>query len=244
MARNIFSQKEVGNFYNDHFLCASVQLDKTQQDDQLVRNWYADADSLHQQYGINAYPTLLFFAPDGTLVHRISGGSTDGADFIAKGKEALSPVTQNYAGISHWQDHVTDTAFLWKIYQKALSANDRGHAKVIGEAYLDAQQDFYTKRNLRLVVACGLLSSSKSRWFQLFLSNARRIDDSVDGIGEKGQFVAFALRPAVFNEAIDSARAKGGPIYWQAIKKEMKRKYGFLGNQFPRCHSRRLFNSK
>src|ERR1700741_3886024 len=70
MDDEVYTQSEVGGYFNTHFISVKVQVDKTPADDQDVRKWYRDAASLQSTYGIKALPTFLFFAPDGQPVHR------------------------------------------------------------------------------------------------------------------------------------------------------------------------------
>ena len=37
MVKNIFPQREVGDFYNEHFICVKLQTDKTAKDDEYVK---------------------------------------------------------------------------------------------------------------------------------------------------------------------------------------------------------------
>src|ERR1700748_1910183 len=82
MSKNIFPQQIVGEYYNEHFINVAVQMDRTAKDDQLIKNWYAFADSIGSQYNIGAYPTYLFFDSDGRIIHRILGVTQDPKQFI------------------------------------------------------------------------------------------------------------------------------------------------------------------
>jgi thioredoxin-related protein len=71
MAREVFPQPAVGEFFNKNFLNVAVQFDVTKKDGQEVKNWYKDAAAIAKNYKINSYPTYLFFNPAGELVHSI-----------------------------------------------------------------------------------------------------------------------------------------------------------------------------
>lgn len=64
MAKNIFPQELVGDFFNKHFINVAIQMDTTKHDDVFVRNWYRDAKRISDMYKIGAYPTYLFFNPN------------------------------------------------------------------------------------------------------------------------------------------------------------------------------------
>ena len=75
MAKNIFPLKEVGNFYNEHFICLKSNMEK-------------EGKPLAERYNVVVYPTYLFVTAEGFLAHRGSGFLKADA-FIALGKKAL-----------------------------------------------------------------------------------------------------------------------------------------------------------
>ena len=93
MAANVFPQQEVGDFFNAKFVRVKVQMDNTPGDADHIKSWYDDADKIAKDYSIMAYPTFLYFTPDGKLVHRVVGGG-EAKDFIARSANALDPSKQ------------------------------------------------------------------------------------------------------------------------------------------------------
>src|ERR1700761_5246017 len=73
MDHNIYPNDTVGKLVNDRFVSVKVQLDTSKRDDENVKQWYADAHMIKEQYKIHAFPTFLFFSPDGEIVHRGQG---------------------------------------------------------------------------------------------------------------------------------------------------------------------------
>ncbi|WP_431213591.1 thioredoxin family protein [Puia sp. P3] len=76
MDKDVYPLDDLGRFINDHFICIKMQMDTSRADDAEKKSRYADAHFLIEQYGINAYPTFLFFSPDGRIVHRDMGYKT------------------------------------------------------------------------------------------------------------------------------------------------------------------------
>jgi len=85
MSSTIFPQKEVGDFYNKNFVNFKLQMDETSGDNAEVKSLYATAKDFEKKYGVNAYPTFLFFNPKGELVHKVVGGG-DATMFIEGAK--------------------------------------------------------------------------------------------------------------------------------------------------------------
>src|SRR5882757_3769272 len=63
MDEKVYTLKDVGDYFNKHFISVKVQLDKTDTDDSLVRKWYNEAVNIQKNYSVNAFPTFLFFSP-------------------------------------------------------------------------------------------------------------------------------------------------------------------------------------
>ncbi len=76
LAKNVFTNKQVGDYYNEHFINYSLDMEK------------GEGKDIAKKYTISAYPTLLFIDGYGNLVHRYVG-ACDTATFINIGKMAL-----------------------------------------------------------------------------------------------------------------------------------------------------------
>jgi thiol-disulfide isomerase/thioredoxin len=78
MAANTFTNPEVADFFNANFINAKIDMEK------------GEGPSLAQKYHVNAYPTLLFVAGNGELVH-VAIGAIDAAAFLELGRNVLAP---------------------------------------------------------------------------------------------------------------------------------------------------------
>lgn len=81
MAKTVFTNDTVANYYNTNFINAQIDMEKGEGKD-LLKEW-----------SVNAFPSLLYFSPQGELLHR-SCGAYPAADFIKEGTNALNPETQ------------------------------------------------------------------------------------------------------------------------------------------------------
>lgn len=86
LAKEIFPQKEVGDFYNSHFINLSFDMEK------------GEGLKIRAKYAVKAYPTLLFLNAEGETVH-VGLGSMPASAFIELGKTALDD-TRNVLSIS------------------------------------------------------------------------------------------------------------------------------------------------
>lgn len=78
MSNNVFTDTEVGKFFNENFLSVKVDMEK------------GIGLELAKNYNINAYPTLLFLDSEGLMIHRICGARNVDA-LINEGKIAMTP---------------------------------------------------------------------------------------------------------------------------------------------------------
>lgn len=102
MDKIVYPNDSVGLFMNKNFISVKVQMDKTEYDDEQIRNWYRDADMIQRNYSVNSFPTFLFFQPDGKPMHKVAGYKGP-QQFIVTAKDALDPRKQYYAVLSNYK---------------------------------------------------------------------------------------------------------------------------------------------
>lgn len=82
MAATAFVNSDVAALYNANFINVKVNGESVAE----------DGPKTMQEYGISAYPTLLYINPDGSLFRKVVGGM-DANSLLAKGKEAMDPAS-------------------------------------------------------------------------------------------------------------------------------------------------------
>ncbi len=83
MEQTVFPNDSVGKFYNDHFINFKINVEK------------GEGIEFKKKYGVNGYPTFIFFDPNGEMVHRAQG-SRDAQEFIQLGKNVFIPDSTLY----------------------------------------------------------------------------------------------------------------------------------------------------
>lgn len=61
LAREVFPQKEVGEYFNANFINVKIDMEK------------GEGKDLKEQFGVEAFPTMLFINTDGSVAHRVVG---------------------------------------------------------------------------------------------------------------------------------------------------------------------------
>ncbi|HVW60098.1 MAG TPA: thioredoxin family protein, partial [Puia sp.] len=84
MARDIFTLDRVADFYNEHFINVTMDMEK------------GEGPALRKKYDINAYPAFLYIDGNGKQVHR--DGGYQGADtFLLNGRKAIARMSGDSA---------------------------------------------------------------------------------------------------------------------------------------------------
>jgi len=121
LERNIFPQKEVGDFYNTNFINAHFDMEK------------GEGISIARKYGINSYPTLLFIDGDGVIIYKTSGYMSV-PEFINIGKSAINPENKIENKIAKFNEGESNPEFLIDLIKNTYST-DFSFAKKVAERY-------------------------------------------------------------------------------------------------------------
>ncbi len=187
MAKNIFTQEKVGNFFNKSFLSFKAQIDSTSEDNAEIKLLYADFSYINNTYKISVYPTYLFFNPNGELVHKFVG-SMSADDFIKQSKNALSPTTQYYSLLKQYSQHTTDSSFLKKLMIAASEANE--NATTYFDAYVKTQPTMFTKENVTFLTM--FTEDMNSAAFKMIVNNQKEYD-KLEGEGKANDLIVKIL---------------------------------------------------
>jgi thioredoxin-related protein len=111
MAKNVFTDKEVGDMYNAKFINYKLDAEK------------GEGIEFAKTYQIDAFPTLMYFSPKGELLHKTSG-SRDASDFMGLGNTALDPEKQYYTLKKQFKARKNDKDFVRNFIEASKQAHD------------------------------------------------------------------------------------------------------------------------
>ena len=172
MARDVFPQKEVGEFFNKKFINVQMDMEK------------GEGLAVAKKYNIQVYPTLLFIAGDGSLVHR-AAGYKDSPEFIELGNTALDPSKRISSLRERYENGDRDPEFLKNYAAILYEAYDGSHVPIV-EAYLETQSDWNTDENLRLIFV--YLNDTDSKLFDHMVENKDLYIEKFGQIEVSGRF--------------------------------------------------------
>jgi thioredoxin-related protein len=173
MNTNVFSQQEVGNAVNENFISIAVQMDTAAKDDSLIKSWYRDANQLKKQYQITAFPTYLFFDPNGQIVHQ-DGGILSPKEFIDAAAKALDPNKQFYSLMQKYQNGTADSAVVKELAVRSFHFGNYELSSTLVHAYISSIKHIYDKSNLQFFR--DVTNSSKDTGFYLWLRHPDEVD--------------------------------------------------------------------
>ena len=186
MSSTIFPLENVGDFFNKNFINVKAQLDSTKNDSEEVKNWYADAHDVMKNYKVNAFPTYLFFDPNGKVIHR-AVGSSEAYEFITKASDALNPEKQYYTLLDQYNAGNKSPELLKRAAIAAQDIYDKVTSSQIGNEYLATQKDLMTKENIDFIDHMTI--STKGYGFAFIMNNQKKYDE-VKGSGSANSKIA------------------------------------------------------
>jgi thioredoxin-related protein len=199
MDKDIYQNEEVGNYVNGNFVSIKIQMDTTMQDNENVRMWYYQADNFRKNYKVSAYPTYLFFSPDGKIVHRDIGAKKIN-DFIELANAAIDTNRQYYTLVDNYQKGRKDYMGMVQLALTAQKFGDEKLANVIAKDYkrnyLEKLNDsaLFTKKNIEFIGWFPSLLSSKDRMFNLFYNRASEVNKIMDLPGYADYYIRYVIK--------------------------------------------------
>lgn len=152
MSATVFTDPEVGSFYNDKFINVKMDMEK------------GEGKSLRSKYRVMAYPTLMYIDYTGKVVQRVKG-ARGVEEFIGLGKTALKKLDRSDVYAAEYEKGNRDPELVFK-YVKALNNAGKPSVKIANE-YLNSQSDLTTEDNLKFIYEATTIADS--RIFDLFI---------------------------------------------------------------------------
>jgi thioredoxin-related protein len=231
MDKEVYQNDTIGDYFNRQFLSVKLQMDTGINDDPKIQEWYSFAKDVMQRYKIGAFPSFLFFSPNGKIVHKAEGFKK-GNDFILLAEAALDSEKQYYTMVDNY---VKGNLSIKKMPVLADMARKLGEVEMsfqIARDYLDKylnnlnEATFFKKENFVFINAYSKILYSSDRSFDWYFRHGDRIDSIM---GVKGYAIslinAIVLREEI-NPAIESAQKEEMEPDWINLGRVISQKYG------------------
>jgi len=178
MTKKIFPQKEVGEYFNAHFVNFKVDMEK------------GEGIELKNKYGVKAFPTLLFMDANGEVLHTTVGGS-GATGLINQAKKAVDPTQRIAAKAKKYEEGNREPALVANYIDMLYKQFNNEKMKAVGTDYLSnlATKELLKKDNFDILLRVGAKYTDESYQYVknnkeqfLKLSDEKTIDKFLFGM--------------------------------------------------------------
>jgi len=193
MAKNIFTNDTVADYYNKHFVNAKIDMEK------------GEGIQIAEKYEVKCYPNLLFVDGNGNLVHRVAG-SMSVRDFIALAEDAQNPEKCYLHFEKNYGNNRSNADFLKQyIFAKEGTCLEPGS---LVDEYFSLLEDevLFHEENWNMIQS--FVNSIDSKTFSFLMSNKDRyvgiysqkvVDDKIADVFKNSLQTVLNTKP--FNES-------------------------------------------
>ncbi|WP_294241044.1 thioredoxin family protein [uncultured Chryseobacterium sp.] len=162
MAKNVFPQKTVGDYYNANFVNAKIDMEK------------GEGIEIAKKYNVKAFPTYLFVDGNGELVHRTLGYVEEG-DFIQFAKDAGDPSKRLTALKQKFEEGEKDPEFLKNLAGLTMYSDPEFSGKVM-ERYFSSKTEL-DRNDIQMLLS--VTQNSDSPTYKIFQSKKAEISNVI-----------------------------------------------------------------
>jgi thioredoxin-related protein len=189
MAKNIFTNDTVADYYNKNFVNAKIDMEK------------GEGIELAKQYDVRCYPNLLFVDGNGNLVHRIAG-SMSGKEFIALGEESKNPEKCFNYYLKNYESNKANADFLKK-YIEVREGTCLDVDNLVADYFsLQKNTELFNKENWQMIQQhtnsmttneYSFLITNKQKFDELY--SAKSVNEKLDDIHRNTLFAIIKTKP-------------------------------------------------
>lgn len=141
LAKNVFTQDQVADFYNEKFVCVKMDMEK------------GEGPELAKRYEVSAYPTLLYIGVTGELKHCVTGYMTP-ETLIKNGETALGGEATLEDLKIQYENGNRDEAFVKQYLDVLFKACRPKLQKEVATEYINGLDDrkFYTRETWEIII--------------------------------------------------------------------------------------------
>ena len=201
MSSKVFPLKEVGDYYNKHFI--SIKVDAETPEGKVIAD----------KYGIKGYPTLLFLDPEGSLLH-ITSGARDAKGLLELGKNCSNPlVIEANKMTKEFEAGKLDHKGL-KVYMQTLKKAGLPVTTAM-KAWIESlpEKEHYSAETVKEI--CKVRFKAGEYPFDYLLENY----DEFVKVMDQNEFDTYLFVGCIF-KSYENRRARvDNEIYWQTLSK-------------------------
>nr|WP_320120430.1 thioredoxin fold domain-containing protein [uncultured Marinifilum sp.] len=167
LAKNVFPQKEVGDYFNANFVNLKMDMEK------------GEGPALLKKYGVKGFPTLLYLDAEGNVLYKRVGG-TDPEGLIADAKLSADPTERlEYVRVKYEEGDRTK-AIVSKYISLLRKNYLEAELKKVGGEFLSnlSNEDLFKDDNFKTYLSIG--GDYKSEKFNYVVENKAKFIEISD----------------------------------------------------------------
>lgn len=207
MDQQVFADPDVANFINERFISVKVQMDKTNQDDSLVKSWYPEADRMGSDYNISSVPTYLFFSPGGDLIGKFAGYQ-DSEKFLSIAHDVYDPQKNPFVLFERFRNGILPMKNYRQLAMQLRAVAQPEKANEVARAYktdflLKLPKDSLLKKeNIGFLAEFADAIDLNDGVFKLLYNSPARIDSLLGRPGSSKSLTDFLITTKGINPQI------------------------------------------
>ncbi|MEM9916494.1 MAG: thioredoxin family protein [Bacteroidota bacterium] len=159
MARTVFTNEVVGEFYNKYFINLKIDIEK------------APGQQFAAKYPVTAFPTLYYINSEGKVLINTKG-ARNVDQFIELGRKALDKGDNSAKYAKAYEEGNREPELIYK-YVKSLNKASKSSLKVANEYLMTQKGQLDTEFNLKFILEAA--SEADSRIFNMMIERKDRI---------------------------------------------------------------------
>ncbi len=194
MAKNVFTDPEVADYYNTNFI--SYQVDAEKEEKELVA-----------QAGINAYPSLFFYNPQGQLITK-NIGALDAKNFkkFGEGVIANMKAVENLPNAkAKYDKNPQSKQALVEYLNLLMLAEKYSEAEPLAKKYLAETPEADLSKELAWKLIKKFVNNTESREYKYLVANQKIF---LEKYGQEFQQYLFGLVGEKLNTAVQTRNSK------------------------------------
>jgi len=225
MEKEVYPNSRVGDFYNRKFISVKIQMDTGLNDNADTKASYADARIIERKYKINAYPSLLFFMPDGRVLHK-EEGARDPDQFLELAREVTDSSKNYYLLLEDYKDGKRELSQMRYLARMSmLLANDSAQSVAIRKEYglKLGKEDLLTKDNIEFMH--DFTQNSEDFGFEILLRHSDSINKMMNDNNYCQEIIQRIIHQEIISPSLRMGEKEHSTPNWDSLAWEIKNKY-------------------
>jgi thioredoxin-related protein len=231
MDKNIYPMDSIGDFMNKTFISVKIQMDTTNRDDAKIQQWYGMAHAIEAKYHIAAYPTYIFFSPEGVAVHKDMGGK-DINSFLAMAIAAMDPQQQYYTLLTNYRKGDTDYTSMPVLANAASRVGQDSLSEKVARDYIhnyleveEDEQKVWTRENIIFLNQYISVIHLNDAIFKMYFHNREKIDATMKARHFADRIINYIIYRDKISPMVSMALNEGSEPNWHRLEYMIRRTY-------------------